>query len=81
MALNNNQERLEWWNQMREQHTQGEIEAAMATLKPETRTVLQLFYEGQLPVHEIAEAISKSVTTVRTYQTRGVYQLSKYFGH
>jgi RNA polymerase sigma factor (sigma-70 family) len=47
-----------------------EIEAALAELRPEYRTVFVLFHEHNQPYEEIAEAMDRPVGTVKTWLHR-----------
>jgi RNA polymerase sigma-70 factor (ECF subfamily) len=48
----------------------GELERALARLRPEYRTVFVLFHEQGLPYEEIAQAVGRPVGTVKTWLHR-----------
>lgn len=48
-----------------------DVEHALATIKPEYRTVLLLFYRDELSLNEISVALERPVNTVKTLVRRG----------
>jgi RNA polymerase sigma factor (sigma-70 family) len=55
----------------------GELERALARLRPEYRTVFVLYHEHALPYDEIARAIGRPVGTVKTWLHRARADLAE----
>lgn len=79
MGLNTNRERLAWWEEMHQRYTPQEIAEAIATLKPDTQTVIRLHYEQNIPLQDIVPILKRSMTIVRNHQCMGIYKLWQYF--
>ncbi len=58
----------------------GELERALALLRPEYRAVFVLFHEQQLSCEEIALAVARPVGTVKTWLHRARAQLARDLG-
>jgi len=79
MNLNNNEDRLKYWEEMLRDYSTQQVTAALKTLPPLTQEVLRLHYISHTPLTEIPHRINKSLTTVRTHHSRGIYKLWQYF--
>lgn len=55
----------------------GELERALALLRPEYRMVFALFHEQNLPYDEIAAAIGRPIGTVKTWLHRARAELAE----
>lgn len=73
-----NEERRLYWAQATRQHSAKQIEAALATMKPDTAHVLRLHYYQGLTLKEIGVQINRSMTVVRNHHNRGIYLLHRY---
>jgi RNA polymerase sigma-70 factor (ECF subfamily) len=56
----------------------GELERALARLRPEYRTVFVLFHEQGLPYEEIAQALGRPVGTVKTWLHRARNEMAEH---
>lgn len=61
-------------------HTKEQIDAAIASLPPDTQRVLRLHYGQNMPLQEITGILGRNITTIRTRQVMGIYKLWQYFG-
>ncbi|SIN89262.1 RNA polymerase sigma-70 factor, ECF subfamily [Singulisphaera sp. GP187] len=56
----------------------GELERALALLRPEYRMVFALFHEQNLAYEEIAEAVDRPIGTVKTWLHRARAELAEH---
>lgn len=81
MGLNSNKERQAWWEEMNRKYSKQEIQDAIATLKPDTQTVIRLHYQQQMPLKDIVPILKRTMTVVRTHQVMGIHKLYQYFSN
>ena len=56
----------------------GELELALAALRPEYRAVVTMFHEHEMPYEEISEAIGRPIGTVKTWLHRARAELARW---